>query len=107
MTLHATHHVVTFHDSGRVPSSLRFIFAISPTHASLQHNATPSLSISRYADLAWERFSAHFSYDGQGQPVVEGGESVAVQWTHNQPWMYFYNVPPVRPTLPYKPNICI
>ena len=56
--------------------------------------APPKLLANRFADLAWERFSAQFSQDARGRPVVEGGESVMVAWTADQPWMYFYNVPP-------------
>lgn len=56
--------------------------------------APPKLIGSRFADLAWERYAAQFALDARGRPVVEGGESVMVQWTAHQPWMYFYNVPP-------------
>ena len=38
--------------------------------------APAALVANRFADLAWERFSAQFSYDRHGKPLVEGGESV-------------------------------
>jgi hypothetical protein len=56
--------------------------------------APAKLVASRFADLAWERYSAQFAFDARGKPVVDGGESVPVQWTKQQPWMYYYNVPP-------------
>ena len=56
--------------------------------------APAKLLESRFADLAWERFSAAHAFDSQGRPVVPGGESVVVKWTSGQPWMYFYNVAP-------------
>ena len=63
---------------------LEAFFAVAPS----QLVACP------FADLAWERYSHHFSFHADGSPVVEGAEAVTAQWHREQPWLYYYDVPP-------------
>jgi hypothetical protein len=62
--------------------------------------APPKLVASPFADLAWERYSSSPIFrdttGGRGLDarVVLRGASVCIEWTREQPWMYFYNAPP-------------